>query len=197
LASLVGLNAALLALCIQDADKAEFRTRATLPLSIITLMASVGVCMLSWFEQDRNTRPSLLLTCYLFFSGFLELPRIRTLWLIGESRAVSILLLCSLALRFILFVLESLSKRGRLHPRYQHMQEEWTRTLIHEAGFWWLNPLFAAAYSKNITLKDLYPLEEPMRSEGWHNVFVHAWDNGTYQRVRMKLEMLSASKNKS
>jgi ATP-binding cassette subfamily C (CFTR/MRP) protein 1 len=187
---LVGLNTALLALWAQDPNKQVSHTSATLPLTIITLVASVAVFVLSWFEHDRSTRPSLIVTSYLFLSAFLDLPRIRTLWLVGESRTISILFSTSLALRIFMLVLESVSKRGLLYPQYKDLQEDDTRTIFHEAGFWWLNPLFAAAYNKNLGLNDLYPLEAGLRSEHWHKAFLHAWDNGTNARLILRSEML-------
>ncbi|KAH6995503.1 ABC transporter [Ilyonectria sp. MPI-CAGE-AT-0026] len=174
---LVALNAALLALWVKTDDDQITHTRATLANAVLTLIASLGACVLSWLEHERNPKPSFIVTSWLFFSGFLDLARSRTLWMIGDGyQTIPVLLTCSLVLRLILLVLESLGKRHLLVPQYKDSERDITRTLFETVLFWWLNPLLAVGYKRNIALSDLYPLEKDMHSDDWHKNIAEAWE---------------------
>ncbi|KAF7552267.1 hypothetical protein G7Z17_g4442 [Cylindrodendrum hubeiense] len=177
LLSLVAINAALLALWVKTDDDQITHTKATLANAVITLIASLGACVISWIEHERNPKPSFLVTSWIFFSGFLDLARSRTLWMIGDDyRPIPILLTCSMVLRLVLLVLESLSKRKLLVPQYKDSQKDATRTLFETILFWWLNPLLAVGYKRNLRMRDLYPLEQDMQSDDWHKNLAEAWE---------------------
>lgn len=182
---LVGLNAALLALWVKTDDDQITHTRATLANAVLTLIASLGACVLSWLEHERNPKPSFLVTSWLFFSGFLDLARSRTLWMIGDGyQTIPVLLTCSLVLRLVLLVLESLGKRHLLVPQYKDSERDITRTLFETVLFWWLNPLLAVGYKRNLALGDLYPLEKDMHSDDWHKNIAEAWEKGNQPDCR-------------
>lgn len=171
---LLGLNAALLALWMTAPIT---KTATTIPTASLVLIASLGLCLLSWLEHDRSIRPSFVAFTYLFFSVLLDLPRIRTLWLLKSNNIIPIVMACSLALRAIMVVLESIEKRSILTKGVQYSFES-TSSTFSRATFLWLNPLFKLGYKKILTPDDLYPLDERLQVDALHQKLSAAWEKG-------------------
>lgn len=176
-ACLVGLSAALLALWTNTSAQAITRTRATIPTAALVFVASVAVFLLSWLEHERSLRPSFFLFCYLFLGVLLDLPRVRTVWMLGSDQLIPILMTCSLALRAVMLVLESIEKRSIIAARVKY-SFEMTASTLSRATFLWLNPLFKLGYKKTLALDDLYPLDERLQAQNLYPTLAQAWGKG-------------------
>ncbi len=60
-------------------------TRTTDAAGVLALLSTLSLLVLSDFEHCRTIRPSALIQLFLFFTILLDLPRLRTLWLLGND----------------------------------------------------------------------------------------------------------------
>lgn len=174
--TLLILNIALLALWAQRSDDAT-TTRTTIPAAALTFVASTGVCLLTWLEHERSIRPQLILSVYLSLTTLIDLARTRTLWMIYTNRSIPAIFTCTMAIRALLLVLESIAKRNSLVPAYKSDPREVTSSTISRSTFFWLTPLLRKGYKKILRLDDLDLLDKNMGSEHVGRVLVQAWFN--------------------
>ncbi len=153
-------------------------TRATITTAVLTFVASLCFCLLSFYEHSRSIRPSFLLNIYLFLSILFDATRARTLWMLGEYHTIPIVFTYTLALRTILIVLESTEKRRLLGPQHACISPEATSGAFSRVLFIWLTSLFAKGYRRVLKLQDLYQLTDELSSERLHKVFQKAWNDG-------------------
>ncbi|RYP83764.1 hypothetical protein DL769_001296 [Monosporascus sp. CRB-8-3] len=151
------------------------QTRATMPTAALVFIASLGLCPLSWLEHERTIRPSFLLSVYLFLSILLDVVRARTLWMLDPHAVTPALLTASLAVRAVMFVLESTEKRGILISPYKDYSVEMTSSSVSRSVFFWLTSLFLSGYEKVLAMEDLYPLDTRMHSAPLHQALVTKW----------------------
>jgi ATP-binding cassette, subfamily C (CFTR/MRP), member 1 len=150
----------------------------TSPTAVLTLVASLGLCLLSWLEHERTIRPSFVISTYLFFSILLDLARGRTLWLIGGYHAVSIIFTTTVALRAAMLLLETVGKRRILLPHHNNYTKEATSSPLSRTVFFWLTSLFLKGYKQILKLEDLYPLDTDLKSETLHKALADGWEKG-------------------
>ncbi|CAM1501184.1 Fc.00g103460.m01.CDS01 [Cosmosporella sp. VM-42] len=172
---LVALNASLVA-CTSNGSTGQAHTRATIPTATLVFVTSLGLCLLSWLEHQRTLRPSFVLTTYLCLSVLFDTARARTLWMLGSSPTTQAIFTCTLALRAVLLVLESTEKRSILISDHTGCSKEATSGTLNRGVFFWLTPLFLKGHKNILTLEDLYPLDEKLRSEHLHKTLTDAWD---------------------
>ncbi|TDZ58384.1 ABC transporter atnG [Colletotrichum trifolii] len=173
---LVVLNLALLALWATASSGDITHTRATIPTTVLTLMASVGFGLLSWLEHDRSVRPSFVLSTYLFLSILLDIARARTLWMLGRNQTIPAIFTCTLAVRAIMILLESTEKRRILVPHLKGYSKEVTSGTFNRSVFFWLSSLFINGYRNILKLDDLYPLDPKLASQPLYEKLAAAWD---------------------
>ncbi|KFA49912.1 hypothetical protein S40293_01213 [Stachybotrys chartarum IBT 40293] len=150
-------------------------TRFSTTTAALVFGATIAALPLSWLEHDRSKRPSFILSMYFFFSVLLDLPRTRTLWLLGDRPIIPILQTSSLAVRIVLFTLESTNKRGAL-LKSDNLSYEVTSSTISRSLFHWLMPLFRAGFRRNLVLDDLYPLDATMEAKPLHTMLRKKWE---------------------
>lgn len=177
--SLAYLQLALLVLWSTTSDNQIRRTRASVPTAALSFVVSLGVCLLSFLEHMRSVRPSLIIDIWLFLSILFDVVRARTLWLLQESRPISILQTCTIAVRCCMVVLESTGKRSILLAPYKDYPLESLSGTFCRSIFFWLNSLIAVGYSKILTLNDLATLDEELDAARLHAKFQVAWDKGS------------------
>ncbi|POR34539.1 Multidrug resistance-associated protein 1 [Tolypocladium paradoxum] len=173
--ALLGVNAALLGLWATASDDTITHTRTSIPTAALVLMASIASCLLQWLEHERSLRPSFVLTIYFFLSILLDLPRARTLWMLGSYRLIPVLHICSLVTKAVALLLESWEKRDILISGKNYSFETTSGTL-NRSVFWWLMPIFRQGFKRNLTLDDLYPLDEKLRAEELLHVLETDWN---------------------
>lgn len=174
----VALNIALLALWATTSSNDITHTPATLPAAVLTFVASFGLSLLSWIEHRRAFKPSAIVVLYLILALVLELPRARTLWLMGSYRRIPGIFLASIVVRAVLLILESFEKRSLLLAIYKDCSHEMTRSLLNEITFAWLGPLFRTGYKRILFLEDVDNFEETMQTKTLHRALALAWEQG-------------------
>ena len=128
-------------LLILHTINATLRTRATLAEASLTLVDSLGLCVLSHTEHIHSVRPSAIINVYLLLTLPFDVARSRTLWLDGATRAVAALFTSTVAVKFIILVAEAMEKRSILLDRYRYSSPEVTSGIYSRSFFWWLNSL--------------------------------------------------------
>lgn len=175
--ALLGVNAALLGLWATTSGDTITHTRVSIATAALVVIASIAACLLQWLEHERSLRPSFVLSTYFFLSILLDLPRARTLWMLGSYRLIPILYICSLAMKAVTLSLESWEKRDILISGKDYSFEATSGTLSRSV-FWWLMPIFREGFKRNLTLDDMYPLDEKLRAEELHHSLETAWNKG-------------------
>ncbi|OHE98019.1 ABC transporter [Colletotrichum orchidophilum] len=174
--SLVALNLALLILWTTTPSTTITHTRATIPTAILSLIASIGLSLLSWLAHQRSIRPSFVLSTYLFLSILFDTARARTLWLLGSHRTIPAVFTCTLVVRTVMIILESTEKRQILVPQHKGYSKEVTSGTFNRSVFFWLTSLFINGYRNILRLDDLYPLDPKLASEPLFRKLTDAWD---------------------
>jgi hypothetical protein len=111
-----------------------------------------------------SSKPSDILTIFLFVSISLEIIRIYSLWIIDGTIAVAILLAITEFVKLSLLVLESWSKRRALTQPYASYSPEALCGILSQVLFLWLNPLMWLGYKKSLTLDMLFDLDPKLSS---------------------------------
>ncbi|KAL2817069.1 hypothetical protein BDW59DRAFT_175603 [Aspergillus cavernicola] len=176
-ACLASIDLTILVLWITSPRSAITLTAATIPTSALTLIASLGLSVISWFEHARTIRPSFLINIYLFLSVLLDTARVRTLWMLGPYKAIPAAFTCSLVLRCGMLVLESVEKRKILAFDVKNVSKDSTSGPFSHSIFYWLSSLFLNGYRKTLSLDDLYPLSKDLRSKNLAINLQVAWDD--------------------
>ncbi|KAK1728546.1 ABC transporter [Colletotrichum acutatum] len=174
--SLAALNFALLILWITAPSTTITHTRATIPTAILSLIASIGLGLLSWLAHQRSVRPSFVLSIYLFLSILFDTARARTLWMLGPHQTIPAIFTCTLAVRAVMILLESTEKRRILVPEHRGYSKEVTSGTFNRSVFFWLTSLFINGYRNILHLDDLYPLDPKLASEPLYRKLADAWD---------------------
>ncbi len=61
------------------------RTRASLAVAAVNVAAALQFFLLSWIEDARSVPPSTVACVYLLGTALLDLPQLRTLWLLEDG----------------------------------------------------------------------------------------------------------------
>lgn len=138
-------------------------------------MASLLLCVLSFFEHGRSITPSTVLIIYLFASVICQPLELQ------QDLSVSLPTFCvGFGLKLALLVTESRSKSRYLRKPYSELPPEQTCNSINRAFLFWINNLIMLGNSKVLTQSDLPNLYDDLRSR--------------YLRERMEQSWYQASK---
>ncbi|PHH92904.1 hypothetical protein CDD83_3735 [Cordyceps sp. RAO-2017] len=167
-----GLQLALVALWSRDPDT---RTRMSIAMAVISLLASLTMAPLFWLEHTRTIKPSLLLCSFLVLMTLLEMAQVRTLWTIRRANgAIASCFTASYVIRATLLVFESLPKKLTRAVDIARSPEDKCGA-VSRSFFLWLMPLIYAGFRRTLVVDDLYappidaapgPLEEKLW-RGW------------------------------
>lgn len=129
---------------------------------MLDFLATLSVAALSFWEHSRSPRPSVLLNGYLLLIVLFDTAQARSMWLVSHSRDDFIfvkLFTTGLALRAVIVLLESKSKKSwLLWDKASHSPEE--SSSIYSLGtYWWLEKLLRTGYKKVMNMSDLYALD--------------------------------------
>ncbi|KXJ95019.1 ABC transporter [Microdochium bolleyi] len=192
--ALAFVNGYLLILWASLPPDSPIHTSASVPAAAIILVASLGFVGLSLLEHDRTLRPSFILTSCLALSVLLDLPRVRTLWLItGETAsaaAIPAIHSVSLGLRLAMAVVETVEKHRILAPEKVFPTVEDKTSPLSRSVFWWLVPLLRVGYGKEINLDDLYILEDDLVPEPLSAKLAEAWEKLPNKKAPLALYKL-------
>jgi len=136
-----------------------FRNRASIPATVVSLLASVALCFLSFVEDSRSVRPSSLINAYLLASIVLDLPQARTLWLRPIPTSLPGIFTTGVLAKAVSACLEACSKRQYLFAQYRSDAPEMLVSLYDRTMLWWLNPIFQLGFRNQIASADMLPLD--------------------------------------
>lgn len=167
-------------LLILRSQKALVQTSASLAADTLASIGIVGVACLSYLDHQRSLRPSTLLSLYLSALLILDIPRVRTLWLIhgatGEAAAMTVVLISTT----VALLLESAEKKSSItEDKRFDAPEEYSGLWIRTA-FAWLFATFRAGYSKVLVQDDLPVLDTRLMSHVLHKRLASVWAKCTY-----------------
>ncbi|PQE21894.1 ABC transporter protein [Rutstroemia sp. NJR-2017a BVV2] len=157
---------------------AATRTRATIAAAALDLAATIAVGLLSPLEHSKSLRPSILLSVFLFFTTVLDITRVRTEWLLQGSSATPIVFLTALTVKLLLLVLEALSKVSHSVTQGASVPEQ-TSGIYSLSFFAWLNPLIYLGNWRNLTVQDLYQVDEHISSAFVDDKVGRQWDSSS------------------
>ena len=176
--ALIALQLAILALWTPRSG-----TKASIPSSALSLIASLAILLLSTLEHTRSIRPSFLLTIYLLSSLTFDIAQARTLFLRNHDSfpsnpnpTIPGIFVASIAVKLVLLALEARSKRAYLQQPYKTFPPEATSGVLNRSVFWWLNPLFVGGWRKILGLEDLYGIDRDLMAEGLLERMEGAWE---------------------
>ena len=79
---------------------------------MLTLVAALGLSILSYVEHTKNIRPSSIINAYLLLTLSFDVAQLRTKWLRGQDPAESGVASATLAVKLLLLVSEAIEKRA-------------------------------------------------------------------------------------
>lgn len=138
------------------------RTRATIASTSLDLVAVIALGILSPVEHVKSSRPSSIISVYLLLTTIFDIARVRTLWDIDNLHTVAAVFTAAFAVKCCLLVLETISKRARLRTP---ATPEQTSGIYGLSFFAWLNPLIHLGQKTNLTIDQLYPIDNYISSD--------------------------------
>ncbi|OCL10087.1 ABC transporter-like protein [Glonium stellatum] len=151
-------------------------TRSTIPSAILSLLDSFMLLVLSPIEHTKTIKPSALLSAYLTFSILWDAARTRSLWQSSEAQRIAGVFSASLAVRFILLILESWPKSEALNAGDRRLSPEETSSIFGKSVFAWLNQLIIRGYKRPLSMDDLYPMPKNLCAVRLSERFLRSWD---------------------
>ncbi|KAL2074710.1 hypothetical protein VTL71DRAFT_8489 [Oculimacula yallundae] len=143
------------------------------------LVAGILMIILSTIDHCRSARPSIVLSSYLFLTIVFDVAQIRTLFLLSFSdleRRYSVIFTISVAFKVGILFLEAQSKsKWIVWDEKVHSPEE-TSNIFSLGVFFWLNRMFLRGYTEILTVDNLYPLDQSLRSTTLHDKFSRNMD---------------------
>jgi ATP-binding cassette, subfamily C (CFTR/MRP), member 1 len=152
---------AALILCLTSTPRTD---GPSIVANVVSFVATLAVCQLSFFEHGRSVKPSTLLIFYLLASVICEGALLRSFYLNHGSSTTPPVLTTIFGLKFLLLILESLNKQSFLREPYKDLPVEQTVSDINRAFLFWINDLILLGNSKLLTYSDLPRLDDGLRS---------------------------------
>ncbi|KAJ5728595.1 multidrug resistance-associated protein [Penicillium malachiteum] len=157
----------------------ELHTALSRPADVISLVA-VSICLLACYWEDQyGIRPSIMLTLYWSTLAILQLPRLRTLWLIGEKISpIPVLWTLVFITTVAALSAELIPKKRFLYTKYQNTTREERSDVWSWALFLWILPFLRVGFSQILGIKDLPPIDAPLQATetlvglraGWESI---------------------------
>jgi ATP-binding cassette, subfamily C (CFTR/MRP), member 1 len=144
--------------------------------NVISFVAALAVCPLSFFEHGRTVKPSTLLIFYLLASVICKGVLLRSFYLEYANSAIPAVLTIEVGLKFLFLILESTSKRSYLRKPYRELPVEQTVSVLNQAFLFWVNDLILLGNSKLLTYSDLPSLNDGLKSRDLRARMEDAWN---------------------
>ena len=165
-------------------------TELSAAASAVSFLVAAELVVLSWLEHTRSIRPSTIIISYLLFTALLDLPQIRTLWLLDTELSVAPVFTTAFALKCILLVFESLQKRGSFIGHAANLPPEATSGVINQSFLWWLTELFRRGFRGLLSFSDLFVLDSSMMSAGLSSKIQSSWQKRKVPERRLELPIV-------
>ena len=154
------------------------KTRVSIASAAFSLINAIVISILSYIEHKRSIRPSVILNTYLCFSLIFDAAQVRTLWLLGGTRAIAIVFTFGFAVKAAVAWLEAQGKGSLLSPAFHTDSPEALSGIYSRSVFWWLNRLLTTGWQKILAFGDLYTLHEGLESDTLGEKLSEKWKNG-------------------
>lgn len=155
--------------------QSSLQTRASLAAAILALIATLGLCILSYVEHSKNIRPSSIINAYLLLTVPFDAAQLRTRWLRGDNLAGNGVASSILAVKLFVLVSEATEKTRILFTPYADGSPENTSGLYSRGLFWWLNPLFRLGFRNVVNDDDLFAADGDLLSASLEIRFNKHW----------------------
>lgn len=172
------LSGVQLAIIVLLGTNKGFHTHTTLASSIVSFCTSIVLAALADLEHVRSIRPSYLIQTFLFFSIFCDLPRIRTQWMLPDNSTVAPIFSAAFGLKLVIIFIESTHKYSHSTLADKKISPEEIQGIFGDTFFTWLNPLFFEGYKRNLSMDDLYPVDDGLRGQTLYNRLHSHWLKG-------------------
>jgi ATP-binding cassette subfamily C (CFTR/MRP) protein 1 len=156
----------------------RFKNSAAIASAVLSLLGSIVLCLLSYFEHLRSIRTSLLLNIYLLLTVIFDAARSRSYSLNSDLGIVSVLFTTRVGVKLFLAIFEARGKRSLLLPAFANCPPEATSGVYSRALFWWQHELFKKGYSNILSVDDLFQLDKHLKSDYLHSIIRSAWEKG-------------------
>lgn len=172
---LAGILTAQLAFLILRYQSRLFKTSASLPADILSLLGTAALVFLSLITHQRSLRCSSLVSVYLTVYAILGIARVRTLWLIAPGSPSPSVVLSGLVMSAVLLVVESLGSTSNSHQEKQGTAPERYSSFWNRAIFAWLAATFRIGYRRVISVDDLPQMDSKLESSKLHQDLIATW----------------------
>lgn len=132
----------------------------------LSLVVSLVVVVLSYVDHGWSIRPAATVVLYLVLASLLDIPRLRTFWLMPEQ-AIAAVFTCTYIIRILMIVLEPLGKHHLLSQTQLKASPEALSGILSRAFFTWLLPLLRQGYTKILDPSDLLLISEKLRGDAF------------------------------
>lgn len=150
---------------------------ATIAYGLLTCIVTLSLVPIVYLEDERNARPSLSLSAYLFLSISLDFAHLWSLLLRQDAADKITALAIFIASKCLLFALENGSKRSFLLSNYTSLPPEATSGIVNRSFLWWLNSLLIQGTRGVIKAEDLFDLDGELRSSILLHKLLGKWES--------------------
>ncbi|KIX97801.1 uncharacterized protein Z520_06579 [Fonsecaea multimorphosa CBS 102226] len=147
----------------------------SLAATVLAMCVAILVAPLSYLEHHRSVRPSTLLNSYLALSIILDIPQVRTLYLLQGHGDLAGVFSAAVGVKAVMLLLEAWSKRSSLNMQYQALPVETTSSILSRGLFVWMNSLFIQGFRKVISFEDLGAIDNKLDSATIHRRIHNEW----------------------
>lgn len=154
--------------------------RTSIATNILLLLSTLILLVLSHYEHGRTIRPSATIQLFLLCTLLLELPRLRTTWLVDEDGqdVVPCLFTATFILWIVLLQLESFQKWTHVTTSPELIPPEERQGVFGRTFFWWLMPLFFKGYRRTLAMNDLFAIDDDLKGTKLYRRISKTWQSG-------------------
>lgn len=174
------------------ATQHTLRSWSALLAASLSLISACVLCLLSYLEHARNSRPSSIMIVYLLFSTIADIVRCRTLWLVSPGTSLTQTFTASVVFKALLLVTESWEKAKFLPTSMTEQRPEETSSILNRGIFYWLNSLMIQGSRHVLRIDDLYELRDEMTAETLGSSYLRYWKNAN--RTSQNAALLTLAK---
>lgn len=161
-------------------------TKLAIISNVFEIIATAAAMLLSFMEDQYSIEPSDLLVAYFSALTILDIPRLRSLWLLPSADACISLLTTIYILSIFALLLESKRKLKILRARYRHVTMEQAIGFWGRSFFFWVTPFFRVGYSNILTIADLPKVDEDLQGNAARRKLEKAWARSKQDRRLLK-----------
>jgi ATP-binding cassette subfamily C (CFTR/MRP) protein 1 len=138
-------------------------TKISVASTTVGMISTLALLLFSHYDHARSLKPSSLICLYLLGSIIFEIAQVRHLWLFHPiSYSLAATVTAALVVRSLLLVVETSENRETLSPQYGRISPEYFTGIFSQSTYWWLNGMFMSGFRGELSLDDLYPLDEEL-----------------------------------